>query len=80
VLSDEERVVLELWARHPKSAQSLALRCRVVLACAEGATNTAVAERLAISPTTVRKRRGRFAEHRLDGPYDEPRPGAQGRS
>ena len=76
VLSDEEREVLERWARRPKSAQSLALRCRVVLACAEGATNAGVAERLGITVTTVRKWRGRFAKHRLDGVHDEPRPGA----
>ena len=36
VLSDEEREVLERWARRPKSAQALALRCRIVLAAAEG--------------------------------------------
>ncbi len=76
VLSDEEREVLERWAQRPKSAQSLALRCRVVLACAEGATNAGVAERLGITVTTVRKWRGRFAKHRLDGLHDEPRPGA----
>ena len=76
VLSDEEREVLERWARRPKSAQSLALRCQVVLACAEGATNAGVAERLGITVTTVRKWRGRFAKHRLDGVHDEPRPGA----
>jgi transposase len=76
VLSDEEREVLERWARRPKSAQSLAVRCRVVLACAEGATNAGVAERLGITVTTVRKWRGRFAKHRLDGLHDEPRPGA----
>ena len=70
VLSDEEREVLERWARRPKSAQSLALRCRVVLACAEGAPNAAVAEHLGITVTTVRKWRGRFAKLRLDGLHD----------
>ena len=43
VLSDEEREVLERWARRPKSAQALALRCRIVLACAEGHANSDVA-------------------------------------
>jgi hypothetical protein len=36
MLSDEERQTLERWARRPKSAQALALRCRIVLAAAEG--------------------------------------------
>ncbi|HZI91933.1 MAG TPA: IS630 family transposase, partial [Thermoleophilaceae bacterium] len=36
VLTEEEREVLERWARRPKSAQALALRCRIVLAAAAG--------------------------------------------
>jgi hypothetical protein len=36
VLTDEEREVLERWARRPKSARALALRCRIVLASADG--------------------------------------------
>ena len=35
VLTDEERETLERWARRPKSAQALALRCRIVLLCAQ---------------------------------------------
>jgi transposase len=76
VLSEDERATLERWARRPKSAQSLALRCRVVLACAQGMTNTEVAERLGVNRTTASKWRARFAERRLDGLHDEPRPGA----
>jgi len=45
------------------------------LACAQGETNTAVAERVGVSIPTVRRWRGRFAERRLDGLLDEPRPG-----
>jgi transposase len=75
VLSDDEREVLERWARRPKSAQALALRCRIVLAAAAGATNQEIAARLACHPTTVGKWRRRFAELRLDGLHDEPRPG-----
>ena len=74
-LSDEERAVLEGWARRPTSAQAMALRSRIVLAAAEGDSNTAIARRLAITRPTVTKWRGRFAEHRLDGLLDEPRPG-----
>ena len=44
-LSEDERATLERWARRPKSEQSLALRCKVVLACAEGLSNGAMEQR-----------------------------------
>jgi transposase len=75
VLTEEERQTLERWARRRTSAQALALRARIVLACAEGATNQAVAERLGIWPQTVGKWRARFVTDRLEGLSDEPRPG-----
>ncbi len=76
VLSGDERATLERWARRPTSAQALALRCRIVLACADVATNTAIGQRLGVSRRTVGKWRLRFLERRLDGLWDEPRPGA----
>ncbi len=76
VLSDEERGTLTRWARRRKSSQALALRCRIVMACAEGKTNTAVARELKVCNPTVGKWRSRFVVNRLDGLMDEPRPGA----
>jgi transposase len=74
-LSGEERETLQRWARRPKSAQALALRCRIVLAAADGGLNKDIARELGCSPATVGKWRARFAEARLDGLHDEPRPG-----
>jgi transposase len=76
VLSDDERETLERWARRPKSAQALALRCRIVLECAKGGHNIEVAARLGIHDDTVSKWRRRFLAEGLDGLHDEPRPGA----
>jgi transposase len=75
-LTEDERATLQRWARRAKSSQALALRCRIVLACAEGHSNQAVADRLGISKPTVTKWRSRFVTRRLEGLADEPRPGA----
>lgn len=75
-LSDTERVTLTRWSRRRKSAQALALRCRIVLECAGGSSNKDVAARLGIAVATVGKWRGRFVAERLDGLSDDPRPGA----
>ncbi len=75
VLSPDERETLERWARRPKSAQALAQRCRIVLLAADGHINGEIATRLGVARVTVGKWRRRFAERRLDGLIDEPRPG-----
>src|SRR5215207_2458247 len=75
VLTDEERTELTRWARRAKSAQILAMRSRIILACAEGASNTDVATALHVHLSTVGKWRRRFVAERLDGLIDEQRPG-----
>ena len=75
-LSEEEHKTLERFVRRGKTAQRLAFRSRIVLRCAAGLTNTAVARELGTSNATVGKWRSRFVELRLDGLLDEPRPGA----
>jgi transposase len=75
VLTDGERETLERWARRPKSSQALALRCRIVLAAADGLSSLEIAERLDCHPATVGRWRGRFARRGFDGLHDEPRPG-----
>ncbi len=76
VLKDEDRAVLERWARRRSAAQGLALRARIVLGSATGSTNAAVAEELGVHPVTVGKWRARYLRRGLDGLSDEPRPGA----
>jgi hypothetical protein len=77
LLSDDERVVLARWTRRATSAQALALRARIVLACAgpEVPPIVAVARELRVAADTVRKWQRRFLAKRLDGLVDEPRPG-----
>lgn len=75
-LSVEERETLERWRRRHSISQALAQRARIVLGCATGATNTAIARQMRVTKQTVGKWRSRFLQRRLDGLLDEPRPGA----
>lgn len=75
VLTGDERETLQRWARRAKSSQALAERCRIVLGCAAGKSNQDVAAELGITAQTVGKWRRRFAQKRLEGLSDEPRPG-----
>lgn len=74
-LSNDEFEELKQLARRPRTVQSLAQRARIILACAEGQTNTSVAAQLRITMQTVGKWRTRFFQQRLDGLLDEPRSG-----
>jgi transposase len=74
-LSEPERLQLEAWTRRRTSAQALAQRSRIVLLAADGLKNTEIAERVGVSRNMAATWRSRFAEHRLDGLTDEPRPG-----
>jgi transposase len=74
-LAEHERAQLLRWERRRTSSQALALRSRIVLACAEGRSNTEVAAACGVVAATVGKWRRRFCELRLDGLVDDPRPG-----
>jgi transposase len=74
-LTDDERAQLVAWSRRPKSANALAMRSRIVLAAADGLSNTAIADKLDVHITSARKWRSRFVADRLAGLLDEPRPG-----
>jgi transposase len=74
-LDKVERAELTSLASRRSTAQALALRARIVLACAEGEQSKVVASRLGVDPDTVGKWRRRFVERRLEGLLDEPRSG-----
>lgn len=76
VLSDHEREVLEGFARSRKGSHQLSYRARIILLAVKGVTDTEIARRVGRSRETVGHWRRRFLKRRLDGLYDEPRPGA----
>ena len=75
MLNTAERQHLTSLAHRSRSAPHVARRARIILACAAGRSTTSIAKRLHVSRTTVCKWRARFLEARMDGLFDEPRPG-----
>src|SRR5260370_14690725 len=74
-LTDAEGRTLQGWASRRKTAQGLAQRARIVLLCADGKTNVAVAAERGITRETAGKWRHRFFKQRFAGLSDGPRPG-----
>ncbi|HXT78735.1 MAG TPA: IS630 family transposase [Acetobacteraceae bacterium] len=76
ILTEAERAELGALAARPKTAQALAQRARIILACAEGLENKTASQQLGVHAITVGKWRRRFLVQRIEGLRDEPRPGA----
>jgi len=74
-ITEEQRSALENWIRRPKTAQALAMRAKIILACSEGKPNTVVARQVKVRQQTVSRWRSRFVGNGLEGLLDEPRPG-----
>ncbi|MDP3295903.1 MAG: IS630 family transposase [Nevskia sp.] len=75
VLTDEERAQLQSLARSRSLSAALTARARIVLSCADGEVNAAVARRLRLNEATVGKWRRRFVGQRIAGLHDEIKPG-----
>ena len=67
VMSDGERSFLEAQVRRHRVARSLSDHCRMILRCADGPSNKAVAAEIGVNAHTVGKWRRRFLEKRLHG-------------
>jgi transposase len=74
-LTHEERETLETWVRRTTTEQRMVQRARIVLEAAAGNTTKEIAASLQVRPATVSKWRTRFAQHRVAGLADAPRPG-----
>jgi putative transposase len=75
MLSEAESAQLTSIARSRSMAAALTQRAQIVLGCAAGESNHAVAQRLSLTDATVGKWRRRFLRYRIQGLYDELRPG-----
>ena len=78
-LTPDEQAALDGMARGRTIAHRTAQRARLVLLAGVGVTNKEIAHQLGLSEPSVRLWRNRFAEERLAGLEDRPRPGRPSR-
>src|SRR6266853_425662 len=69
-LSVSERQQIQQWVAAHGTPQQVALRCRIVLAAADGQSDVAIAQQLSVNRKTVILWRQRFSEQRLDGLWE----------
>jgi transposase len=74
-LRDGDRETLTRLSRSSAVRAGLAQRARIVVLAADGMSNTAIAERVGATRTTVIGWRKRYAESGIEGLYDEARSG-----
>jgi len=69
-LSPFERSRMQQWVAAHGTPQQVALRCRIVLAAADGESDIRIAEQLSVNRKTVILWRQRFCEQRLDALWE----------
>ena len=74
-LNEEEKNQLLSLTRSRSLPHGIVQRAQIVLACAEGEANAAIARRMKLTPATIGKWRRRYQESGLEGLHDELRPG-----
>ena len=74
-LSADETTQLQSIANSRSLPHGLVRRAQIVLASASGAPNSAIAQRMGLTPVTVGKWRKRYLEHGIEGLHDELRAG-----
>lgn len=75
LLTENERLQLQAFARSRSLPAALSVRTRIVLSSSDGELNSAIAERLELTKATMGKWRTRFIPRRIPGLYDDVRPG-----
>jgi len=76
VLEATPKSELSALTRKHGAPQAVAERARIGAAAAAGLNNKEIAAKVGVCAATAGTWRNRFAENRMEGLYDEPRPGA----